>query len=134
MGTFEDLGKRLDRFADQVLASTSSGIERTASETKEWRKVLDEIADKMRRTTQGGVERIAQETKDLGQSVQLRSRLREKKKRRDEKLCELGRLVLGQSGLDAVDEENVIVLRAEIAAQDAEIERIESELQNLGRD
>ena len=133
MGTFGELGKRLDKFAEQVRTGTSSGIERTASETREWRKALDDLAEKMRKTAQDGMGRIAQETRDLSHSARVRSQMREKKRQLNSKLCELGRFGVTEGAWEEVDQEKLAALRAEIAGLDAEIEQLDAELQGSAK-
>jgi len=133
MGTFEELGKRLDRLADQLKVATQSGIEKTASETKEWKKHLDELAERIKKTAQECFEKFASETKELGQVAKLRGQIRELRKELEEKYKTLGKTAVELRVYEGVEEglkklaQEAIDLEKKIKDKEKEIEKLKAD-------
>ena len=87
MGGFEELGKKLDKLAEGIKATTQSKTEKAA---KEWGKKLDELGEGIKKTVQEGLEKFVTETKGLGQTAKLRLQIREEKKDIEEIFRQIG--------------------------------------------
>lgn len=80
MGTFRELGKKLDKLADKLASRTEEGVEKAGDELKDWGKRLDELGERIRKVTQEGVEKVSGETKEMVQVAKLRSYIKDKEK------------------------------------------------------
>ncbi|MBE0479307.1 hypothetical protein IBX65_09385 [Candidatus Aerophobetes bacterium] len=132
MSTFEELGKKLDKVAGQLKTVAQGGIEKTATETKEWGKYLDELADKIKKTAQDGVEKFATETKEFSQVTKLRSQIRDMKSELKEKFEHMGELSYQLKMYEQEDEnlkkigEEILHLEGKIKEKEDEIEKLKS--------
>lgn len=131
MGSFEELGKRLDKLADQVRAATQSGIERTTNETKEWRRHLDELGERIRKTTQEGFEKFTTETREFGQITKLRSQIREIKRKLDEKFKKMGQISFALKVHERVEEEELKNIAREIVDLEEQMKEKENQVKKL---
>jgi len=131
MGRFEELGKKLDKLAEQIKATTQTGIEKTATEAKEWRDYLDDLAEKIKKTSYEGLEKFAAETKELGRVAKLRSQIRDKKRELQDKFQRMGELSFKLKVYEKVEEEEFKKLGEEISNLEKEIKEKEKEIQKL---
>lgn len=90
MGGFEELGKKLDKLAEGIKATTQNRAEKTVKEAKEWGKKLDELGEGIKKTVQEGLGKFVTETKGLGQATKLRLQIREEKKDTEEIFRQIG--------------------------------------------
>jgi len=131
MGKFEEVGRRLDRLAEEIKNAAQTGIEKTTVETKEWKRYLDELADKIKKTAQEGLEKFAAETKELGQIAKLRSQIKEKRKLLQEKFERMGELAFELKIHEKVEEESLKRVAEEISLLQKEIQEKEKEVESL---
>lgn len=137
MDKFEDLGKKLDKLGDQFKAVARMGLEKTATETKEWGKYLDELVEKVKKTTQEGFEKIATETKEFGQLNKLKFQIRDIKSELRVKYEKLGELafkskIYQKMAVESeVEAETFEKLGVEISELEQRLQEKEIEMHNL---
>ncbi|MCD6317852.1 hypothetical protein J7M02_02150 [Candidatus Aerophobetes bacterium] len=131
MGGFEELGKKLDKLAEQVRITAQGGIEKTAEEAKQWGKHLDELGEKIKKTAQEGLDKFTVGTKELGQIAKLRSGINQKRKEKEEKIKKMGQLAYKLNLGEKVDDEEFKKITKEIADLEKDISDKEKEIENL---
>ena len=131
MGKFEDLGKKLDKLADQLRATTQAGIEKTTTETREWKKYLDDLAEKIKKTTQESLEKFATETKEFGQIAKLRSQIKDDKRKLEDKFKQLGELAFRLNVQERLEDEEIKKITREIQEIENKIKEKEEQIKKL---
>lgn len=131
MGGFEELGKKLDKLAEQVRVVAQDGIEKTAGEAKQWGKRLDELGEKVRKTAQEGLDKFTVGTKELGQIAKLRSGINQKREEKEEKIKKMGQLAYELHLEEKVDNEEFKRIAKEITGLEKDISDKEKEVENL---
>ncbi len=131
MGGFEELGKKLDKLAEQARVATQDGIEKTAEEAKQWRKHLDGLGERIKKTAQEGLGKFTVGTKELGQIAKLRSGINQKKKEKEKKIKQMGQLACELHLEKKVDNKEFKEIAKEIANLKKDICEKEQEIENL---
>ncbi len=131
MAGFEELGKKLDKLAEQVGIATQGGIEKTAEEAKQWGKHLDDLGDRIRKTARDGLDKFAAGTRELGQVAKLRSKINQKRKEKEEKIKQVGQLAYEFRIEEKVDNEEFKKMGEEIANLEEDIYKKEKEIKDI---
>lgn len=126
MGTLEELGRKVDKLTESIKGAVQEGMGRTGSEVKDWRKQLDELTERIKKTTQEGLEKFTSETKELGQMAKIKPRIWQKRKRMEEKFCEMGKLAYRLHLEKRIG-------NPELKEMGAQITKIRKEIENMER-
>ncbi len=128
MGTLEELGRKADKLTESIKGAVREGMGRTGSEVKDWRKQLDGLTERIKKTTQEGLEKFTSETKGLGQMARIKPRIWQKRKRMEEKFCEMGKLAYRLHLEKRIGNPELKGMGAQITKIRKEIENIEREI------
>jgi len=128
MGVLEELGRKADKLTESIKGVVQEGVGKTGSEVKDWRKQLDELTERIKRTTQEGLEKFTSETKELGQMAKIKPRIWQKRKRMEEKFCEMGKLAYRLHLEKRIGNPELKKMGAQITKIRKEIENIEREI------
>ena len=131
MGTFEEMGRKLDELAQKVKVIAYEGAGKTSKEAKDWGKKLDEIGRMLKKRTREGVGKFATQTKNFTQLNKLRSQIRDIQNKKEHKITKLGNRFY-KSGLYKKLEDNELnEMVEEIVKLEKEIKIKEEEIQKL---
>lgn len=131
MAGFGELGKKLDKLAEEIKTVAQGGIERTTKEAKDWRKKLDGLGKRIGKTTQEGVEWFSKETKGFGETNKLRLQIRRMEKEINDLLEQTGRKAYELHLQKKIGNTQLKSLGAKITRLKKEIETKEKRIHNL---
>jgi len=128
MGVLEELGRKADKLTESIKGVVQEGVGKSGSEVKDWRKQLNGLTGRINETNQEGLEQFTSETQGLGQMARIKPRIWQKRKRMEEKFCEMGKLAYRLHLEKRIGNPELKGMGAQITKIRKEIENIEREI------